>query len=386
MLLGERGGLEHFSVDLNALERVADYVIETIRDNYPDLNVPYHSRWRHFSVGGLDRWERLASTLGKLSRDEIARIRFDLAITSVLLDAGAGPDWTFHDTVSGICYARSEGLALASLAMFAAGLFSSRSATPLRADAGALVNLELPQLTAAFQVHAGNPLAGVEDRCQLLRALGRAAYNNPHAFSANDPRLGNLYHHLIDQAPAGQLAAREILISLLDVFSSIWPNRLEIAGVAPGDVWRHRAIKRDDSTNGLVAFHKLSQWLAYSLIEPLEDSGVTVTGVDALTGLAEYRNGGLFVDLDVLQCRDKSALDQEHRVDDELVVEWRALTVALLDRLAPVVQEKLGVDDKLMPLAKILEGGTWSAGRRIAEARRPGGGPPLRVVSDASVF
>ena len=45
-----------------------------------------------------------------------------------------------------------------------------------------------------------------------------------------------------------------------------------------------------------MPLHKLSQWLAYSLIEPLQRAGIAVTDIDGLTGLAEYRNGGLFID------------------------------------------------------------------------------------------
>ena len=62
-----------------------------------------------------------------------------------------------------------------------------------------------------------------------------------------------------------------------------------------------------DATSGLVPLHKLSQWLAYSLIEPLQTSGIGVTDIDGLTGLAEYRNGGLFVDTGVLAFRDAEA-------------------------------------------------------------------------------
>ena len=69
-----------------------------------------------------------------------------------------------------------------------------------------------------------------------------------------------------------------------------------------------------------------------------------------------------------------------------LVVEWRALTVALLDRLADMVRRRLGLDAETLPLAKVLQGGTWAAGRRIARARRPDGAPPLTVVSDGTVF
>ena len=160
----------------------------------------------------------------------------------------------------------------------------------------------------------------------------------------------------------------------------------DIEGVGLGDVWRHSALVRADATHGLVPFHKLSQWLTYSLVEPMLEAGIEVTGIDALTGLAEYRNGGLLVDLGVLTLRDTGAAASALAVDSELVVEWRALTVALLDRLAPLVWERLGLAADPPPLVKMLEGGTWSAGRRIAAERRPGGGPPIRVTSDGTVF
>jgi hypothetical protein len=135
-----------------------------------------------------------------------------------------------------------------------------------------------------------------------------------------------------------------------------------------------------------VPLHKLSQWLAYSLIEPLQGAGIAVTDIDGLTGLAEYRNGGLLIDTGVLTLRDASAAQREHSVDSELVVEWRALTVALLDRLAEVVRARLNMDRKTLPLARILQGGTWTAGRAIAKKLRPDGGPPLKIISDGTVF
>jgi hypothetical protein len=70
-------------------------------------------------------------------------------------------------------------------------------------------------------------------------------------------------------------------------------------------------------------------------------------------------------------------------VGSELVVEWRALTVALLDELAPQVRSRLGVAG--LPLACILEGGTWAAGRELATQLR-GGDPPLAIKSDGTVF
>jgi hypothetical protein len=39
-----------------------------------------------------------------------------------------------------------------------------------------------------------------------------------------------------------------------------------------------------------------------------------------------------------------------------------------------------------LPLARILQGGTWAAGRTIAKRLRPDGGPPLKIISDGTVF
>jgi hypothetical protein len=141
-----------------------------------------------------------------------------------------------------------------------------------------------------------------------------------------------------------------------------------------------------DATSGLVPLHKLSQWLAYSLIEPLQRAGIRVTDIDGLTGLAEYRNGGLFVDTGVLAFRDPEAARQEHEVGSPLVVEWRALTVALLDRVADGLRHRLELDATSLPLAKILQGGTWAAGRLLARERRADASPPVKVISDGTVF
>jgi hypothetical protein len=161
---------------------------------------------------------------------------------------------------------------------------------------------------------------------------------------------------------------------------------VQLAGENLGDVWHHDAIRRDDPSSGLIPFHKLSQWLTYSMVEPLEEAGLRISGLDALTGLAEYRNGGLLVDLGVLALENPAQAEVSHDVGSELVVEWRALTVALLDELAARIRTRLGLDAKRLPLIRILEGGTWAAGRRAARERRPGGGPPIAVSSDGTVF
>jgi hypothetical protein len=142
---------------------------------------------------------------------------------------------------------------------------------------------------------------------------------------------------------------------------------------------------RHGTTAGWVPFHKLSQWLAYSLLEPFEWAGVAVTALDALTGLPEYRNGGLLIDGGVIVPRDAASLARTWKVGDEFIVEWRALTVTLVDELAPLVRARLSRSAAEMPLACVLEGGTWAAGRLLAKELRDGA-PPLKITSDGTVF
>jgi hypothetical protein len=126
--------------------------------------------------------------------------------------------------------------------------------------------------------------------------------------------------------------------------------------------------------------------LSYSLIEPLRTAGFAVSDIDGLTGLAEYRNGGLFVDAGVVVPRVSEEAARAHSVDAEFVVEWRALTVALLDRLLPLVRDILDVTPHDFPLGALLEGGTWTAGRKLAKEKRADGAQPFQIVSDGTVF
>jgi Protein of unknown function (DUF1688) len=385
--IGLRDGLTHFTVHLDRMDGVADAVLAVTRRSCPTLKIPFHARWRHFVFGGVDRWIRIAEAASWSDRAARARAEFDLAIVSVLLDAGAGPSWRYRDAATGQDIGRSEGLALASLDMFAGGAFSDDARSPFRVDADVIAQLPLERLQSAFQVTDSNPLLGLDGRADLLRRLGKLVASRPEVFASRDgARPGGLFDHLAAKAINGAIAAPAILSAVLEQLGPIWPSRLKLAGIPLGDCWRHPAIRRDDATAGLVPLHKLSQWLSYSLIEPLQRAGFEVTDIDGLTGLAEYRNGGLFVDLDVLRLRNALDAERSHAVDSLLVVEWRALTIALLDRLAERVRMRLGRDRASLPLASILEGGTWAAGRAAAFERRPDGTPPLKVISDGTVF
>lgn len=386
LLLGLDDKLPNFRVDLSQMDATAERVIAITNQAYPSRNIPFHSRWRHFVVGGVDRFEGVAKAAAFKDAAARARAEFDLAIVSVFLDAGAGPQWRYADRESGHNIGRSEGLALASLDMFMRGAFSADSAQPLRVDAAVLAHLSAGELAQGFQVTADNPLVGLEGRAALLRRLGALIAESPGVFAQNDSaRPGGLFDHLA-ALDGKSIAAPEILSELLHELGPIWPSRITLGGVPLGDCWRHPAMKTSDATNGIVPIHKLSQWLAYSLIEPLQRGGIAVTDIDGLTGLAEYRNGGLFVDSGVLVLRDPSQMARAHEASSELVVEWRTLTVALLDWLAATIRQRLNMDAVTLPLAKILEGGSWAAGRAIAREKRADGTPPITVISDGTVF
>ena len=387
LALGLDDKLPHFRIDLDRLGDTANLVVATIKKNYPSLDVPFHARWRHFVYDGKDRWAAIDRATQWRNPAARARAAFDLAIVSVLLDAGAGPQWRYRDPATGETIGRSEGLALASLAMFSSGAFALHPDDPLRADAEGLIRLSDEAVRNGMQVSAANPLTGTEGRAALLRRLGTLVATKPDIFGRDDtPRPGGLFDHFAKLATNGEIPAATILSELLHHFGPIWPSRLTLGGVPLGDCWRHPSLTTADATDELVPLHKLSQWLAYSLIEPLQWAGMTVTDIDGLTGLAEYRNGGLFIDTGVLIFRDPADAARRHDVASTLVVEWRALTVALLDELAAVIRSRLGLDEKTFPLAKVLEGGTWAAGRAIAREKRADGSPPINVISDGTVF
>ncbi len=386
---GLAGNLAHFSVDIGRLENAADLVLDVTRQAYPDLQIPFHARWRHFETDGIDRWAMIGAARRWGELRQMGRAAFDLVISSVLLDAGAGPDWRYTESATEQTYGRSEGLAVASVGMFMSGYFSGDPMDPFRCDAGTLSLLTAGEVARGFQVGTDNPMVGLEGRAELLRRLGDVCRLREDLFATeDDARPGGLFDVLFNEAGEqdGMLAAPRILELVLEALGPVWPGRIKFNDVSLGDTWLHPGIKTDDATTGLVPLHKLSQWLSYSLVEPLIWSGVRVLEINGLTGLAEYRNGGLFIDTGVLKLKDEAQMNQPHEIGSELIVEWRALTVALLDRLADIVRRKLDADEQQLPLACVLEGGSWAAGRQIAKEKRADGGPPLLLVSDGTVF
>ncbi len=374
-----RQGKSHFEYHPEKFESTVEFVIKVIQKNYPGLNIPFHSRWGHFRAGGINRVQLLDEKLKSLSPLDRARTKLDLVITSVLLDAGAGTTWKYDE--NGKSFARSEGLGVASFHMFLSGIMSADQKS-LQADAEGLAKITHKDLEKYFQVSDQNPLIGVAGRVALLNNL-KKALSNKKIFSNSRP--GNILDYL-QQKYEQKIPAQGILRTVLDGLGPIWPGRINANGINLGDVWQHSKINPTETTKSLVPLHKLSQWMTYSLIEPILEAGFEVTGVEKLTGLAEYRNGGLMIDSGLLTLKNPSDALTEWTPDSDLIIEWRALTVFLLDKMGNEICKRLNKTSQEFPLAKVLEGGTWWAGRALAQEKREGATPPLKIKSDGTVF
>ncbi|KAJ7179769.1 DUF1688-domain-containing protein [Mycena filopes] len=424
--LAEQDKLQYFEYHPENEVKVAQFCKEIVHKEYGTGydKIPPHGRWRHSDahhprVAPLrSLWDSAPSPPDK---EEVAARLIDLFTVSVLLDAGAGPTWSYVEpslapittpAQAGAKFARSEGLAVAAVHMFAAGLFSGEEGK-YEVTAAGLARLTPAALAAGLQVTPENPLVGLEGRAALLTRLADALRANPEFFPGGRP--GGLVAYLKAHTTLNpttnetEVPVQALWTALITGLQPIWPPRERLAGVELGDVWVSPALANaasgglaltgHPSSHALVPFHKLTGWLAYSLREPLERVlGWTIRDGDLQTGLPEYRNGGLFLDLGVLALRPTPLAPAEAlprnsetglpRVEPghPAVVEWRAMTVVLLDRTLLALRAALPAPN--LTLAQALESATWAGGRAIAAQLRPegGGGPPIELVSDGTVF
>lgn len=372
-------GHGEFTFDPSKWDLVTNYVYQTILEKYPKLDIPFHSRLGHFRAGGIDRlkWPELG--LEKLSKKERVQTLIDLIIPSVLLDAGAGNQWTYFESKTGQTLSRSEGLGIASFYIFLEEKLSTTY--KLATDATGLMSFTEKDLNDYFQVNDNNPLVGTTGRLHLLQKLGSIINENKNTFI--NARPSDLMSLFID---GNQVDATQVLKSILKYLGPIWPSRLNLNNHALGDTWTHPSLGEPGSFESLVPFHKLSQWLSYSILDACQMGGYDVVNVPELTGLPEYRNGGLFLDLEIIKLKDSKYESCGLTPDMPVTIEWRALTVTLLDELARRLQKKLNLSPEQLPLAKVLEGGSWWAGRKIAAEKRKDASPPVKINSDGTVF
>ncbi|ORX50870.1 DUF1688-domain-containing protein [Hesseltinella vesiculosa] len=408
-----RNQLHHFEVDEAKLKDVIQIIVSLIRRDFDTpADIPAHGRWRHFDAGNRPRIQNLISAWASLGQDRLEQTRRTLDLMSVacLLDLEAGNQWSYREKTTNLFYKRCEGIAVATLDLFIQGFFSSDPSDPHRVDSEALLALTLDKLTEGYQVTEKNILVGLEDRLGLLQHLGLTLQRRQDYFGSTVPRPGNLMDFLLGHATTiqtqkGPLIHLETLWPIVMEMGEYWAAEPGLGGTPGlGDVWPCETIRYSDEPTDkdhYVAFHRLSQWLVYSLIEPMSRLlGATIEGTDLLTPLPDYRNAGLLMDTGFLTLKKKdldrglqnyrrnSLLPGQPKVEiapmfdmsDPVVIEWRALTVAYLDLIAERVREALKLSRKDLTLTQFIEGGSWNAGRELAEISRPNTQEPPIVI------
>jgi len=387
--LAKLGKLMYFDLNINQFDDAVKRVLSCINEHYPDGNIPAHSRFRHLDETQTKKLIAQWGEQAKLGKKEQVRRLVDLVTISVLTDAGAGADWKYISRNNETMH-RSEGLAAASLDMFESGLFSSDCAIPTRVNAlGLLHNLTEQKMQVGFQVSASNPMTGLKGRYHLLKRLGHALQMdcNRQYFGSELFRPGHLLDYLLDNCDEElNVSIRVLWKAIICGLETIWPKQM--SGIRRGDVWVHNKLKKHGIPGSdMVPFHKLQQWLTYSLVEAFQFYGINFLHMSDMTALAEYRNGGLFVDTKVLTLKEEMDPNKVYDVGSELVVEWRAMTIVLIDKLAERLRVIMGKSEEELSLCKVLEGGTWRAGRELAFKLRPKtGAPPIKLRSDGTVF
>ncbi|KIW23094.1 uncharacterized protein PV07_11320 [Cladophialophora immunda] len=406
----QRGTLNHFHYNADQLPEAARLVAQTIsRDFGPDRyhEIPPHGRWQHFNVGNVDRISRmLLRTKETTDPKEQTRVLIDLFMVSVLLDAGAGDIWSFQepDTQNHV-YNRSEGIAVASLYMFESGAFSSNPACPCTVDGGALLDLDEERFLSWFQISSSNPMVGVHARIQLLRDVGKSLLSLSDIFGSQG-RPGNLVDYMTASVTGTDALDYTILWSALQrLLLPAWPkDRTHLGNQPLGDAWPLQVLTQqsqsdanDTLAEAIQPFHKLTQWLAYSLTTPfVKILHTRWENMELGTGLPEYRNGGLFVDMGVLSLKeDTLSVGQRasgqilpvYDATSDTIVEWRAMTVALLDRLHEIISKEFAAQGITISMAQMLEAGSWKTGRELAATKRPKSrSSPILIAGDGTLF
>jgi hypothetical protein len=293
-------------------------------------------------------------------------------------------------------------------------LFSSNKDNKYQVDKEALRQLQVEQLAQGLQSKPGNQMSGLEGRTQLLVRLGDALEQKKEFFG-EDGRPGNMLDYLLSHPSTQASSALIVPIPtlwnvLMNGLAPIWPaSRTGINGVPLGDAWPCNSMPQPaqapqsptfspfpNSTaqsNGvapwesILPFHKLTQWLCYSLMQPMQSiMKIHFAGQELLTGLPEYRNGGLFIDLGVLTLKKEDEARGLQNYDkhtertgssgvevapmfepsDDVIVEWRGVTVGFLDKLCVEINKVLKNElaGTELSLAQVLEAGSWKVSPR----------------------
>ena len=387
------GRSPHFTLDESRLAAVAGYVADVTRDAYPDLKIPYHSRWRHFSAGGVDRWGELAAR-----RDadalERARIAVDLATVSVLLDAGAGErlalprprDRPCLRTFGGACGCQPRHVRRGPLLLRRGPSLARRSCRACAhrcRGAGAPLSGRQPIIRWSDWSGAAHCCAASAPRwpsgriCTDMRRRGRATWSTICSRIADRRRISASSRACAHCSRACRRSGRPGSRSM-DLPSAM------PAGIPP--------CARGDATDRIVPFHKLSQWLTYSLLEPLEAAGLArgeARRAHRACRISQRRAAGR-------SRRDpRRAADRSDGAPRGFLGARRRMARADSRVDGPTGRFGARTSWARMPpsrMPQLLQGGTWSAGARSRSAcvrrtaRRRYRSPPTARCSESAAL
>lgn len=364
-LLGVAGssGLQHVDVDLSGLSDILVMLLETTRENYPDFHIPPYGVWRDFEVGDIDRWSALANARAFESAEELLAAAADLAILGAYMKTMHPSGWTYEDQMTETRVSGNQASALATFHMFAAGSFSSEMTDPYRVDADTLIRMEKDELAFGLQWDLQDDVDLLEAMQKHLKRLGEALALRPDLFSKGDVTRPGLLAVELAKESGEAVSANVILDKLLEALAPVWVGGAETGDITLGDSFRHSGTGSAE-TDTVIPFHMAAQEMVYALVEPFAWAGFEVSELELLTAPADDVHASVFLKAGVLKIRDGPEAPTEDGVRDRMV-EIRAITIALTDKLADLLRRELDVPAEQLPLTCILEGGTSRLGTRF---------------------
>lgn len=377
-----RGELRHVGVDLSAMAAASARVMEMIRATYPDLQILPYGCWRQFEAGGFDRWTAIGEVAGFETAEDLLVSAADLAAMACVLQTRLPADWAFEDPIGGTLHAGLEGQALAALAMFASGYFSSNPHHPFRVDADALIRLEVAELAAGLQWDPERDGELLEQARQLLKRFGEALALRPDLYGRDAETRPGLLLSKVLRERNGMIGAGDLFDDLIQSLAPVWPEGANSGDLDYGDAFEHSPL---EGKAQIVPFHNTAQRIAYSWVEPLAWAGCEMDDLELLTAPADDVHAALFLDLGVLQVGDTGALPTSEAESDRMI-EIRAVAAALTERLADDLRRSLDVVPGQLPLTCILEGGTSRVGREFLREKPEAAKKLAKIINPKAVF
>lgn len=384
----EDGKLRHVSVDLARLDAARALVMAAIEAAYPDMQIPPYGLWRDLEAGGIDRWGALAGARGFEGPMEMLASAADLAIVASIMRTRHPVGWVFQETTTGETAQGKQAAALAAFAMFAAGSFSADPMDPFRVDAQALIRMDRQEIAQGLQWDLeadAEFIAALQDH---LKRFGEAMALRPDLFATGmTTRPGLLATRLAEAASeAGEegVAAPDLIDDLLSALAPVWQGGAFAKDVGLGDCFSLSSAM-DALPDTIMPFQLPAQDIVYSLVEPLAWAGFALDGLDLLTAPGDLEHVALFARTGVLTV-DAGTTGLDETQAQDRAIEVRAVTMALVDRLADQIRQDLDVTGDHLPLTCILEGGTHRAGKKILCETPPENAGLGTVLNPGNVF